>query len=87
MLRPGNPSAVLFVAGQVKKHQTTSYGGLEFTDCTVKDQKEPQPILLSTPARGLRLTDVSGTITMDRDGKTVRCKLKNGMASPTQSGR
>jgi hypothetical protein len=83
MARPGMPAAILFLAPSKRRNRVKDIGGVEFLDCAVKEQEEPQPICLDNPAGDLRLIDVTGTIAMDRDGKTTRYTLnKDGSVSP-----
>jgi hypothetical protein len=49
-------------------------GGVEFIDCVVRDKVERLPMAFFNPA-GVELTDVTGTLTLIRDGRATKFEL------------
>ena len=67
-----NLSPIMFLSGS---GNTQKIGGVEFVQCTVADSRQRTPIGYQHRAGEPELADVTGTLTLQRDGKQVRYRL------------
>ena len=70
-LKQPNQSPIMFVSA---RGNFEPIGGVEFVDCVVKDKVERLPMAFFNPA-GVELTDVSGTLTLIRNGQATKFEL------------
>mgnify|MGYP003872245961 CR=1 FL=1 len=70
-LKQPNQSPIVFASA---RGNFEPIGGVEFVDCVVRDKVERLPMAFFNPA-GVELTDVSGTLTLVRNGQTTNFKL------------